>query len=272
MTPLVSAIVLNYRSYKDTTKCVQALLNQTIGDRLEILIVDNHSDDESIGVMRARYTGHPGIHIIESPTNSGYAHGNNLAARYAKGQYLLIINPDNILPPDAAEKLVTILKNNPDAGIIGPALIYPDNSIRPSARSFPTMGDLIRKRLKPDEWHSTYQSTIDRSKNIVEVDWLVGACLLIEKKFFDTLGGFDQRFFLFFEDIDLCRRCWGMGKKVLYAPAIRVQDRKRRLSEGGIFALFTKPTTRIHLKSAVKYFYKWKAEMAEKKGKAERYS
>lgn len=92
-----------------------------------------------------------------------------------------------------------------------------------------------------------------------EVDWIVGACFLIREDFFQQLGGFDPRFFLFFEEnADLCRRCWQHGKKVLYVPSIRVADKQERLSEGGMLSLLTKRTARIHVASAVKYFLKWK--------------
>jgi GT2 family glycosyltransferase len=90
-----------------------------------------------------------------------------------------------------------------------------------------------------------------------DVDWVVGACLLLRRSFYEELGGFDPRFFLFFEDIDLCRRCWLAGKRVVYFPRAVATDRKRRLSEGGVFRLLTKKTGRIHVMSALRYFRKW---------------
>ena len=89
------------------------------------------------------------------------------------------------------------------------------------------------------------------------VDWVVGACLLLKKDLYERLGGFDERFFLFFEDTDLCRRVHALGKKVMYLPQIHVLDKKARLSGSGPLAVFTKKTMRIHLMSAIKYFWKW---------------
>ena len=94
--------------------------------------------------------------------------------------------------------------------------------------------------------------------DVVDVDWLVGACLLIPRQIFQSLGGFDPRFFLFFEDIDLCRRIKSLGKRVLYVPGVKVLDRRNRLSGSSIFSLLTKKTTWIHVASAVKYFWKWR--------------
>lgn len=256
---LLSAIVLNYRSPRDTVKCVQALRKQTIADAMEILVVDNHSDDESMGFIRAQLSGLPGVRIIEERENLGYGRGNNAASHLAQGEYLLILNPDNVLPPDGAAIMLEALKADPSAGVIGPALVYPDGSVRPSARRFPSPRDLLSKRMFPGPWHAAYEEERKRlmSAPAVDVDWLVGACLLLRTDLYKELGGFDERFFLFFEDIDLCRRIHALDKKVLYLSSLHVLDRKGRLSGSSIFSLFTRKTTRIHLASAIKYFLKW---------------
>ncbi len=257
--PRLSAIVLNYRSPRDTVKCVQALCKQTIASDMEILAVDNHSLDESIGFMRAQLSGLPGVRIIEENENLGYGRGNNAAAALARGEYLLIVNPDNVLPPDGAEAMIAALRSDESIGVVGPALVYPDGSLRPSARSFPSPKDLFEKRMFPLRWHRSYEADRARllSAPLVNVDWLVGACLLLRRDLFRELGGFDERFFLFFEDIDLCRRIHALGKKVIYLSSLKVLDRKGRLSGSNVLSLWTRKTTRIHLASAVKYFWKW---------------
>lgn len=93
-----------------------------------------------------------------------------------------------------------------------------------------------------------------------DVDWMVGACLFLRRELYETLQGFDERFFLFFEDIDLCRRCWEHGKRVVYMPEIRALDKKQRLSGKNIFSLLTNWTTRVHAMSALKYFWKWRGK------------
>ncbi len=251
--------MLNYRSPRDTIKCVEALTAQTIADQIEIVIVDNHSDDESIGWIRALLGNIPSVRIIEDRDNIGYGKGNNAGMRLSRGKYILIINPDNTLLPDALEQMLAIFSSHPDAGIVGPALVHPDGSIRPSARAFPQLHDLLRKRLFPQKWQAEYSKSIaaENNKECVEVDWLVGACLLMPRELMTSLGGFDERFFLFFEDIDLCRRVKLLGKKVLYVPGIKVLDRRNRLSGSSIFSLLTKKMTWIHVSSAIKYFWKW---------------
>jgi GT2 family glycosyltransferase len=97
-----------------------------------------------------------------------------------------------------------------------------------------------------------------RKERMLEVDWIAGACFMMPRTLFLELGGFDPRFFLFFEDTDLCRRVKQRGKKVVFASSVHALDRKERLSGGGVLELFTKRTARIHLASAVKYFWKWR--------------
>ena len=262
MPPLVSAIVLNYCTPQHAVRCVQSLLGQTIADKLEILIIDNHSQDDSIGVLRNRLGHIPSVRILEHPKNSGYGAGNTLGIRAANGTYLLIINPDNELKPNALELMVNAMEKDPTIGIAAPKLIQEDGTIRDSYRTFPQIIDLIIKRTFlhnhfPERMRKYLQWDTDPTK-IRDVDWVVGACLLMRKDFYLALEGFDLRFFLFFEDTDLCRRCWEAGKRVVYFPAAQGSDRKSRLSEGGVLALLTKQTARIHLVSAMKYFWKWR--------------
>lgn len=266
--PLVTAIVLNYRSPRDTIRCVEALLEQTIADQLEILIVDNHSCDESIGWIRARYHNDPSIRILEERNNTGYGRGNTAALRHVKSEFLLIINPDNTLPEDGLERMLAILRKRSDAAIVGPALVYQDGGTRPSARQFPKMVDLFQKRLFPDAWQKKYDHWMEviRKSNEVEVDWLVGACLLMRTDLLQSLGGFDPRYFLFFEDIDLCRQVHRLGKKVLYLPQVLVSDRRNRLSGSSVLSLLRRRMTWIHIASAMKYFWKWRKAGGWQKG------
>jgi GT2 family glycosyltransferase len=258
---LVSALLLNYRSPKDTIRSARALLRQTMLDQLEIFVIDNHSLDDSIGVIRGTFEKEPRVRIIESAQNIGYGKGNNRAAQYAKGKYLLIINPDNELEPEGLEQMVHAMEADGSIGILAPRLVYQDGTLRDSVRAFPTMWDVFIKRTllryffagKMDRY---LQTKVDKTK-MRDVDWVVGACFLIRADLFKELGGFDPQFFLFFEDIDLCRRVHERGKRVVFFPQVMATDRRRRLSQGGILTIFTKWTVREHLRSSIRYFYKW---------------
>lgn len=263
MPPLVSAIVLNYKTPKDTIRCVRALLNQSVAERLEVLIVDNHSEDDSIGFLRNTFGREPRVRILETPRNRGYGQGNQTAITQARGDFILIINPDNELEPSGLEKMLAAMEADPSIGILGPQLRHKDGTIRDSFRTFPTPGDIFIKRtflrnFFQQRMRRYLQHGEDRTK-VRDVDWLAGACLLIRRDLYEQLGGFDPRFFLFFEDTDLCRRCKAAGSRVVYFPRAFATDRKHRLSQGGFLSIFTKKTVRIHLVSAVKYFWKWRS-------------
>ncbi|MSR87515.1 glycosyltransferase family 2 protein [Candidatus Peribacteria bacterium] len=263
MTPLVSAIILNYRTGRDAWKCANALLKQTVADRIELFIVDNHSDDDSMGYLRNRIrASHAPIRIFETSRNIGYGRGNNFGVRSAQGEFILIINPDNELEPTGLERMVKKMEDEPDIGILAPQLVHEDGTVRDSYRTFPTLLDLFIKRtplrsLFPGRMKRYLQHGMSPSVTR-EVDWVAGACFLMRTSFYRELGGFDPRFFLFFEDTDLCRRSKQAGRRVLYFPEVRAQDRKHRLSEGGVMTLLTKKTARIHVLSALKYFWKWR--------------
>ena len=262
MPPLISAIVLNYRMPEDTLRCVAALQAQTIAGEMEIIVVDNHSQDGSMRTLRTLLGPGKRIQILETPTNLGYGRGNNLAVERAQGRFLLIVNPDTVLEPDAARCMVTFLEAHPDVGIVGPQLVFADGRIRDSFRTFPTPTDIFIKRtflrfLFPKRM-SEYLQWNENPHLTRDVDWVVGACLCMRRSLFQELGGFDPRFFLFFEDTDLCRRCWAVQKRVVYLPAAKAQDSAHRLSSGGFLTIVWKKTVRIHLRSALTYFWKWR--------------
>ncbi len=272
----VSAIVLNTWEARRTVRCVRALQQQSMvrqacpeqGRRthpdtfLEIIIVDNHSQDDSIGLLRNTFGKEPGIRIVETRKNLGYGQGNAAGIRHATGTYLLIINPDVTLPPDGLERMVQTMEADDSIGILGPQLRYPDGTIRPSGRPFPRPADILIKRTP---LRFLFRARLARALGedgdpgrTRDVDWLAGGCILLKRSCYEQWGGFDPRFFLFFEDTDLCRRVWQAGKRVVYDPQVCALDGHQRLSEGGFLSIFTKRTVRIHLASAMRYFWKWR--------------
>lgn len=242
---------------------MQALQAQTMPIS-EILVVDNHSDDESIGILRARLNRIPGVRVLENRINAGYAGGNNLAFPQMQTEYVLITNPDNELEPDGLAQMAAALNSEPDAGIVAPKLIHEDGSVRTSVRRFPSPADVIAKRAGLERIFPhrvrKYLSTDTDPDSDRDVDWAVGACLLVRKSVLDELGGFDDRFFLFFEDMDFCRRAWEAGWRVIYRPQAVARDRKRRLSDGSLLTLMTRKVGRAHVMSAMKYFWKWRGK------------
>jgi N-acetylglucosaminyl-diphospho-decaprenol L-rhamnosyltransferase len=264
MQPLVSVLILNFRNANATVRCVKALQEQTLISQIEILVIDNHSDDDSIGILRTQLQRYRNVRFIETPSNDGFGSGYNMGVSYAVGEFVLVNNPDKVLEPDGIEKMVTHLQKNDEAGIVAPRLIHSDGTQRLSIRRYPHISDIVSRRSFFGNMFPSYldgylmkDTNLDEEQ---EVDWAIGGCFMMSRDLFQTLGGFDERFFLFFEDTDLCRRCHEVGKKVIYLPSVRASDRKNRLSGENFWDLLFKKTGRIHVSSAFKYFWKWKGK------------
>lgn len=229
---------------------------------MEILVIDNHSDDDSIGILRNRLGHLPNVRIIETNRNAGFGGGYGYGIRQATGKYILINNPAKILQPNALHLMIERMEKDPHIGIIAPKLVHEDGSVRSSARTFPRLSDVIAKRSLRGKRQTKgvrryLQSDISPDQERT-IDWVIGGCMVIRTDLMHALKGFDPRFFLFFEDIDLCRRVKLAGKSVLYFPQAVAKDRKQRYSDMPLWQLPFKKAGRAHITSAVRYFAKWR--------------
>jgi N-acetylglucosaminyl-diphospho-decaprenol L-rhamnosyltransferase len=256
----LSIVILNYRSKELTAHCVDTIRKSGKGD-YEIMIVDNKSEDDSAEFLHNAF---PEIRVIANKKNLGYGAGNNIGIKQAKGDYVLILNPDVEIEYSAIQKMLSYIKNYPDVGIVGPQLIYPNGQIQDSYRKFPKFFDLIVKRTKLHKFPLLKKRMTDYLMHDVnphktqEVDWLVGAALLIPRWVFKMVGYFDERYFLFLEDTDLCRRVHERGLKVVYFPEAKAIHNHKRLSEGKSWRVLFNKNLYTHISSASKYFWKWR--------------
>jgi N-acetylglucosaminyl-diphospho-decaprenol L-rhamnosyltransferase len=262
MTPLVSAIVLCTRAGKDAAECVLEMCTQKVNGGMEILVVDNHSQDDSIGIVRNRLKNFPDVRILEAPRNLGFGKGYDIGIRTAQGAYILINNPVKRLTPGSLQKMIDKMEEEKDIGILAPKLTHGDGSARFSPRSFPRLFDVVIKRTflknifkKQMDRYLQLNDTLDRER---DTDWVGGGCILVRKSLIDEIGSFDPRYFLFFEDIDLCRRTWDAGYRVTYFPQAEARDRKKRFSEMSAMKMPFNRVGRAHIASAFRYFWKWK--------------
>ncbi len=231
----------------------------------EIIVVDNNSADSSPDFLRQLKNKNEKLKIILNNKNLGFAKANNLGIKNSLGKYILILNPDIVVLENSIEKLYQFMEENEKVGICGPKLINPDKSIQPSCFRFPKWYTPILRRtfVRKFSWAkkkiNEYLMADFNHLEKKEVDWLLGACLMIRRKTLDEIGFFDERFFLYFEDVDLCRRAKNAGWKIFYFPDSCMVHYYQRASadQEGIFALFSKITW-IHILSAIKYFLKWK--------------
>ena len=265
MTPKLSITIVNYNQKYFPRLCVEALKKSKANFDFEIIICDNNSDDESLDYLK-KAAKEGLIQLVSSWKNLGYGGGHNLAAKKAKGKYILILNTDITVEQDTLQKLVDYLETHRDTGIVGPKLMYHNGEIQQSCRRHFKFFDLFIKRsFLKNIWpfKKRYQKYIMADfthKNTQVVDLITGAFMMMPKRIFDKIGGFDKRYFLFMEDFDLCRKVQNAGYKVVYYPEAVAVHYHKRLSEGSFFKLIFKKISWYHLASAIKYFWKWRHE------------
>lgn len=262
--PKLSAVMLNYNSKYFPKMCIEAFYRGEMDFDFEFIAVDNASTDPiSLGYLeKAENEGL--IKFIKSDRNLGFGGGNNLGVKNSQGEYILILNPDVFVNEDSVQKMVSHMDDNPDIGILGPKQVYPDGSVQDSCRRDMRFFDLVLKRtflgklpFFRKKVSSYTMEDFDHSET-KEVDLLVGSCFLIPREVFEQVNGFDERYFLFMEDFDLCREIRALGKKVVYFPEVEVTHNHKRLSGGSNIGLLGKKVFWHHLRSAVKYFWKWR--------------
>lgn len=212
----VSAIVVTYNA----APWIERSLESLRGTGAEVIVVDNGSTDGTLELVRGRF---PEARIVEQE-NRGFGAGNNAGMRAAAGRYFLLLNPDAWLADGAFEDLVAFADEHPEAGVIGPRLLNPDGSLQRSVRGYPTPWRLATeyfflRKLAPRSkaLNALFGAGFDH-KSVREADYLFGACLLVRRDAVDSIGGFDEEFFLMSEEVDWCYRFHQAGWKVLFYP------------------------------------------------------
>jgi GT2 family glycosyltransferase len=176
---------------------------------IEILVADNASSDDSREMVRAEF---PEVKLVCSPLNVGFGAGNNLAVKEATGRYVLFLNSDTIVMPGALSGLVHFADSNPDIGVLGPKLLNEDGSLQYSCRAYPNLGTGFFRntplgRLFPNNaFTNDYLMTSFDHMTPKDVDWVSGAALMMRKSIIEEIGAFDEEYFMFCEDVDLCYR------------------------------------------------------------------
>lgn len=206
---LYSIIVINYKTREVTINCLHSLLSLPEQSEKEIILIDNGSGEDDVEKIRSEFN--QSIKIIANPINLGYAAANNQGASLASGEYLIFLNSDTVVDKNIFKTFQDIFLSNERIGIISPKLLGKDRKIQPvSFGDFPSLLKIIcRKGFK--------KKLIETENNLLPVDWVSGACLAIRKDLFEKLGGWDDKFFLYYEDIDLCKRAQKVGYQTVVA-------------------------------------------------------
>lgn len=236
----VTIIIVNWNTRDYLDKCLESLIRQK-DVKSEIIVVDNFSQDGSVEFVREKY---PSVKLIENRSNIGFGAAQNQGFQQAQGRYLFVLNPDVVFPEeDILFKIVRFADEHPDYGLIGPRIENPDGTLHFSARSFPTLGTGIFRRtpigrLFPNNRYVRSYILADWDhREIREVDWLSGAALLLRKSMIDEIGGFDTRFYMYCEDVDLAYRAKQHGWKAVYFPDVTVVHRIGAASDKAPFRM-----------------------------------
>jgi GT2 family glycosyltransferase len=206
-----SIIIVNYKTKDLTANCINSVIEKFNNFDYEIIIIDNASSDGSLEEINKIFFEK--IKIIKNDSNIGFGPANNKAAKIANGDYLFFLNSDTILESGDLGEIDGYFKKNKNVGIIGPQLILQNGKHQPySNGSFPSLFNVLFQKFNKD-CHN----------EISEADWVSGAALIIRKEIFLKLKGFDENFFMYFEDIDLCKLTKNLGYKVIYFPRFIVK-------------------------------------------------
>ena len=219
---VIDIIIVNYNSTDYLLKCLGSVYESLESISANVFVQDNGSKD---GVDRINDL-FPKVTLVKNGRNIGFASAVNKALRQCSAQYVVLLNPDSIVLKGFFGSILQYLKDNPDIGILGPKILDDDGKIQGSARSFPTpltaffgRKSLITKLFPNNPFtRSNVLTTLSDGKTPMEVDWVSGACMVINKNAIDKVGLLDERFFIYWEDADWCRRMWEAGLKVVYFP------------------------------------------------------
>ncbi len=219
--PLVSVIIVSWNARDYLAQCLDSLTPESCAYPMEIIVVDNSSSDGSPECVEQRY---PHVRLIRSGGNLGFAKGNNLGIAQAKGKYFCLVNSDVKVLKDCITRLVDFAETHPEAGMVGPYVFGGDGKLQRSCRGFPGVWNMFCRALALDsifpkmKVFSGFSMTYWAHDTGREVDVLSGCFWLARREAVEKIGGLDESFFMYGEDIDWCRRFWQGGWKLFFVP------------------------------------------------------
>ena len=216
----ISFIIVNWNTRNILIDCLNSIYKTVTDIDREIYVVDNNSTDGSQDAVR---NGFPDVKLIESKTNTGFAHANNRALSVMQGRFAVLLNSDAVLQEGAIKSLLNFMDNTPGAGIAGVQLLNEDGSRQNSIDNFPSLeteilNKSILRLISPDK----YPGKAGNYNTPIEVDSVIGACMMVRKKAIDEAGFLDEDYFIFLEETDWCFRMHEKGWKVYHVPDSRV--------------------------------------------------
>ena len=212
----LSIVIVSWNTRKILKQCLASIFRHPPAGTFEVWVVDNASTDGSVPMVKANF---PAVRLIENRENIGFAPANNRAIRAGDGEYVLLLNPDTEVFAGTFDALLNFLRAHPDTGAVGPKTLNPDGSLQTSSYPFPTLSRELWRLLHLDKIapYGSYRMT-EWAARPREVDALLGACMLFPRRVLDEVGLFDESYFMYTEEIDLCYRVRQSGRKLFWVP------------------------------------------------------
>lgn len=263
MKKKLSVIIVNYKTPSLLRQCIKSIIKNPPSHEYDIIVIDNNSEDETVEMIEDEF---PQVVLIANDENLGFPKAVNQGIRKSNSDYILLLNPDITVLKDSLDKMLEFMDQNENVAASGAKLINPNGSIQYSCFKWYTSPRVVLYRRTPFGKMTGKQKLIDdflmkdwdhgESK---EVAWILGSCMLVRRKAIEHVGLMDERFFMYMEDVDWCRRFWQKGWKVYYYPYVKMVHYYARASakESSMFLSMFNKQTRIHINSAIKYFIKY---------------
>ncbi len=259
---ILSIVIVNYKYKGSIKEMLKYFKKNPLSTSFEIHVVDNNSKDGIKSMLKKDF---PDVLFHPLQKNIGFGKANNIALEKVKGEFVLLLNPDIITTSASIETLLSFMQKNKHVGIAAPRLVNPDSSIQHTCYRFPTFFTPIYRRTflgktKKGKKDRMRYLMLDKSHSLTEpVDWVQGSAMIIRKSHLNKVGMFDKRFFMYMEDVDLCRRFWEQNFPVYYvAESEMVHYHKRASAEDAGVKILFNTLLRNHIASFLRYMFKYK--------------
>jgi hypothetical protein len=229
----LSVVIVSWNVRELLRDCLRSV-EQGWGElAIEVIVVDSASIDGSPAMVTAEF---PWVTVLACAENVGFPRGNNMGIAKAHGRYILLLNPDTVVHGNALAAMTHYLDNHPDAGVVGAQLLNEDGSVQSSRRRFPTLTTAFFESTWLQPWAPRrlleHYYVLDVPDNqTADVDWLMGACLMTRREVVEQVGGLDEAYFMYSEELDWCRRIKDAGWRVVYLPEAQVTHYQGKSSE-----------------------------------------
>ena len=254
----LSIVIVNWNVRDLLRRCLESIFASRLPG-LEAIVVDNASSDGSLDMLRTEFSR---VTLIANADNRGFPAGNNQGLAAARGRFVMALNPDTEIVGGALRRVIAYLDAHPEVGALGPQLLNPDGSVQSSRRRFPTFATALFEStwlqgIAPRSVLRRYTMDDVPDDTVHQVDWVTGACIAVRREVLEKVGGFDEGFFMYSEELDWCRRIRAAGWKIVYLPEAKVIHHVGQSSEQAVAA------RHIHFQtSKVRYFRKYYGRLA----------